>query len=44
MEEIPDRLAAKRACEEEVADMCERFLSNPVIEDSRVTITEAAAA
>jgi phosphoribosylformylglycinamidine synthase len=26
----------------EVADMCDRFLANPVIEDSRVTINEAA--
>ena len=28
------------AAEEEVGDMCERFLANPVIEDVTVTITE----
>ena len=25
----------------EVADMCERFLTNPVIEDAVITVTEA---
>ena len=30
--------------EAEVNDLCQRFLTNPVIEDSTVTITETAAA
>ncbi len=34
--------ADEPAARAEVADMCERFLSNPVIEDSEVTLTEAA--
>ena len=33
----------REAAETEVADLCERFLTNPVIEDSTVTVTEAAA-
>jgi phosphoribosylformylglycinamidine synthase subunit PurS len=32
------------AARSEVGDMCERFLTNPVIEDSTITITESAAA
>ncbi len=27
------------AARAEIADMCDRFLSNPVIEDTRVTVT-----
>ena len=35
--------ADRAAAEAEVADLCERFLTNPVIEDSSVTVTEAAS-
>lgn len=38
--EAPDEAAARRLVE----DMCERFLTNPVIEDATITITETAAA
>lgn len=31
--------ADEAAARTEVADMCERFLTNPVIEDSSVTVT-----
>ena len=31
------------SAEAEVAEMCERFLTNPVIEDATITVTEAAA-
>jgi phosphoribosylformylglycinamidine synthase PurS subunit len=31
--------ASPEAAEQEVADMCERFLSNPVIEDVTVTVS-----
>ncbi len=34
----PDEATARR----EVSELCERFLSNPVIEDSTVSLTEAA--
>jgi len=37
--EAPDRAAA----EGEVEELCKRFLTNPVIEDSHVTVTEAAS-
>ena len=30
------------AAEAEVADLCQRFLTNPVIEDSTITVTEAS--
>jgi phosphoribosylformylglycinamidine synthase subunit PurS len=30
------------AAEAEVADLCRRFLTNPVIEDSSITVTEAS--
>ncbi len=33
--------ASAGAARAEVADMCERFLTNPVIEDAVITITEA---
>ena len=32
------------AAHAEVAEMCERFLTNPVIEDAVITVSEAAAA
>ena len=35
--EAPDRQAAEGAVEE----LCKRFLTNPVIEDSTITVTEA---
>lgn len=38
--EAPDAAAAQT----EVDDLCHRFLSNPVIEDSTVTITAVAGA
>ncbi len=34
--------ADEAAARAEVEDMCARFLTNPVIEDSEVTLTEAA--
>ncbi len=34
--EAPDRAAA----EAEVADVCDRFLTNPVIEDADITVTD----
>jgi phosphoribosylformylglycinamidine synthase len=30
------------AAQAEVAEMCDRFLTNPVIEDAVITVTEAA--
>lgn len=30
------------AAEAEVADLCQRFLTNPVIEDSSIAVTEAS--
>jgi len=38
--EAADEAAAKA----EVADLCQRFLTNPVIEDSVITVTEGASA
>jgi phosphoribosylformylglycinamidine synthase subunit PurS len=38
--EAADSAAARSVVE----DMCERFLTNPVIEDATVTVTEGAAA
>ena len=32
------------AAHTEVAEMCERFLTNPVIEDAVITVTEAVSA
>ena len=37
--EAPDELVARS----EVADLCARFLSNPVIEDARITIDATAS-
>ena len=34
--------ADRPAAEAEVADLCQRFLTNPVIEDSSITVTEAS--
>jgi phosphoribosylformylglycinamidine synthase len=36
--------ADQAAAEAEVADLCQRFLTNPVIEDSVITVTEGASA
>ena len=36
--------ADARAAEAEVAEMCNRFLTNPVIEDAVITVTEGAVA
>lgn len=38
--EAADEAAAKA----EVADLCQRFLTNPVIEDSIITVTQGASA
>ncbi|HEY3140332.1 MAG TPA: phosphoribosylformylglycinamidine synthase subunit PurS [Acidimicrobiales bacterium] len=38
--DAPDLDAARR----EVEDMCQRFLTNPVIEDVEITVTEPAPA
>ncbi|MGN6694843.1 MAG: phosphoribosylformylglycinamidine synthase subunit PurS [Aquihabitans sp.] len=38
--EAADQAAAKA----EVADLCQRFLTNPVIEDSVITVTEGVSA
>jgi phosphoribosylformylglycinamidine synthase subunit PurS len=38
--EADDRATA----EAQVEDMCQRFLTNPVIEDSTITVTEAVPA
>lgn len=38
--EAADEAAAKA----EVADLCQRFLTNPVIEDSVITVTQGASA
>lgn len=35
--------ADENAARSEVEDLCERFLSNPVIEDSTVSLTEAGS-
>lgn len=35
---------SQAAAEAEVADLCQRFLTNPVIEDSTITVTAAASA
>ena len=37
--EAPDQAAAQG----EVEELCKRFLTNPVIEDSHVTVTEAGS-
>jgi phosphoribosylformylglycinamidine synthase subunit PurS len=34
--------ADRPAAEAEVADLCQRFLTNPVIEDSSITVTETS--
>jgi phosphoribosylformylglycinamidine synthase len=36
--------ADQAAAEAEVADLCQRFLTNPVIEDAAITVTEGAQA
>jgi phosphoribosylformylglycinamidine synthase len=36
--------ADRAAAEAEVADLCQRFLTNPVIEDAVITVTEGASA
>jgi phosphoribosylformylglycinamidine synthase PurS subunit len=34
--------ASEQAARAEAADMCERFLTNPVIEDSTISLSEVA--
>ncbi|WP_426570866.1 phosphoribosylformylglycinamidine synthase subunit PurS [Aquihabitans sp. McL0605] len=36
--------ADEAAARAEVADLCQRFLTNPVIEDATITVTEGASA
>ena len=35
--------ADEESARAELADLCERFLSNPVIEDSEITLTPVAS-